>query len=513
MSPSVGIVGAGVAGLSVGCYLQMNGYDTQIFETQERAGGLCTAWRREAYVFDNCLQWLVGSAPGPALHEAWQELGVVQGLRFVDHEEFTRVVASDGTTLVVHSDVDRLERALLALSPEDADRISELTGLIRRCTRFDLPLGPPPELMSVRERVAALARTLPLAWPYARYGRISVREFAARFRSPFLREALTSLFDLPDFPLLGMAATLAWMHTRTAGYPIGGSLAVVQGLERRYRELGGRIHFRSPVAEVLVEDAPAGRARAVGVGLVDGSEHPADHVVSAADGHTTLYTLLHGRFVDDAVRRLYDAHQVFPPIVRVSLGVARDLSAQPHAVVQLLPRPVDLAGVTQRAVSFRHYCDDPTMAAAGTSSVAVFLGANYDYWRVLGADRAAYAAEKDRVAGAALDLVEARFPGTRDHVEVVDVATPLTFLRFTGNWRGSPEGVLVTTRNLTRPMRKTLPGLDGFHQVGHWVSPGGGLPSGAMTGREVAQLMCAADGRRFRTTRPAAAVAPSPGGR
>ena len=28
----VKIAGAGIAGLSVGCYLQMNGYDTRIFE-------------------------------------------------------------------------------------------------------------------------------------------------------------------------------------------------------------------------------------------------------------------------------------------------------------------------------------------------------------------------------------------------------------------------------------------------------------------------------------------------
>jgi len=28
----VTIAGAGVAGLSAGCYMQMNGYDTQIFE-------------------------------------------------------------------------------------------------------------------------------------------------------------------------------------------------------------------------------------------------------------------------------------------------------------------------------------------------------------------------------------------------------------------------------------------------------------------------------------------------
>jgi phytoene dehydrogenase-like protein len=198
--------------------------------------------------------------------------------------------------------------------------------------------------------------------------------------------------------------------------------------------------------------------------------------------------------------------------VRVSLGIARDLSAEPHAVVALLPEPVVIGGVAQRTVASRHYCYDPTMAEPGKSAVAVFLAADYDHWRALGADRAAYVAEKERTAAAVVDLVQARFPGTRDRIEVVDVATPLTFERFTGNWRGSPEGVLITTRNLTRPMRKTLPGLDDFYQVGHWVAPGGGLPAGVLTAREVAQLICARDRQPFRTTRPASAPGHESGG-
>jgi len=136
MSTSIGIIGAGVAGLSVGCYLQMNGYRTEIFERQELPGGLCTAWRRDGYVFDNCMQWLTGSAPGSSLYDAWQELGAVQGLPMVNHEEFTRVVAADGTTLIVYTDVDRLERHLRARLHEIARhrsrQVESLTYAARR---------------------------------------------------------------------------------------------------------------------------------------------------------------------------------------------------------------------------------------------------------------------------------------------------------------------------------------------------------------------------------------------
>ena len=49
-------------------------------------------------------------------------------------------------------------------------------------------------------------------------------------------------------------------------------------------------------------------------------------------------------------------------------------------------------------------------------------------------------------------------------------------------------------------MPKTLPGLERFWMAGQWVAPGGGLPSGVMTARQVQQLICRADGVPFRTT-------------
>jgi len=49
------IIGADVAGLSAGCYGQMNGYDTKIFELHTLPGGLCTSWKRKGYVFDGCI--------------------------------------------------------------------------------------------------------------------------------------------------------------------------------------------------------------------------------------------------------------------------------------------------------------------------------------------------------------------------------------------------------------------------------------------------------------------------
>jgi phytoene dehydrogenase-like protein len=105
-----------------------------------------------------------------------------------------------------------------------------------------------------------------------------------------------------------------------------------------------------------------------------------------------------------------------------------------------------------------------------------------------------------------MDQIEERIPGFTSMVEVVDVATPLTYERFTGNWQGSMEGWLITTQSMAKMasgkelMSKTLPGLECFYQVGQWVEPGGGLPPAATSARGVIQAICKKDGVKFVTT-------------
>jgi phytoene dehydrogenase-like protein len=84
----------------------------------------------------------------------------------------------------------------------------------------------------------------------------------------------------------------------------------------------------------------------------------------------------------------------------------------------------------------------------------------------------------------------------------VDVATPMTYENYTGNWQGSMEGWLITTKTMTMRMSKTLPGLQNFYMAGQWVEPGGGVPTAAMSGRNVIRNICQRDKRPFVTRVP-----------
>jgi phytoene dehydrogenase-like protein len=60
---SILIVGAGIGGLSTGCYTRMNGYRTTIFEMHDVPGGVCTSWKRHGHTFDGCIHNLAGTTP------------------------------------------------------------------------------------------------------------------------------------------------------------------------------------------------------------------------------------------------------------------------------------------------------------------------------------------------------------------------------------------------------------------------------------------------------------------
>ena len=69
---------------------------------------------------------------------------------------------------------------------------------------------------------------------------------------------------------------------------------------------------------ILVENG-----RAVGVRFEDGSEQRADVVISAADGYTTIFKLLDGKFTDKKIREQYETWKPFRSILYVSAGVCR----------------------------------------------------------------------------------------------------------------------------------------------------------------------------------------------
>jgi phytoene dehydrogenase-like protein len=488
--PKILIIGAGVAGLSAGIYAQMNGFDSVIYEMHRIPGGLCTAWRRRGYVFDGAVRYLTSLCPNTRGNQLWAELGILDDTPIHFYDELLCIEGHDGRNLHIYTAVDRLEAHLLDLAPADATAIREFTNGIRDFRRLDLPVDLTAGDM---RELAAMGRDMvPVLLPTLRWRNATLHQFAQRFSDPFLRESLPLFFQFspPDFPMMLCLSTLAMMNDREAGYPMGGSLAIAKALEARYLSLGGQVNYRTRVTEIKVK-----KNRAVGLILADETLAKGDLILSAADGQGTIFNLLGGKYTDRNLEEIYQGGLTpSQSILQISLGVALDFSDQPPMINFPVQEPVWLGNLRQERLVLKHYCFDPGMAPQGKSSLTLWCEADYDYWKWLHSDRARYDWHKQEVASIVIQQLEQRFPGIKEAVEVVDVATPVTYERYTGNWRGAFAGWALTTKKMSYMMgigmSKTLPGLRNFYMNGQWVEPGGNVELSCGSGRDVIKDIC-----------------------
>ena len=490
---SILIIGAGIGGLSAGCYARMNGYRATILEMHTGAGGLCTSWRRNGFTFDGCIHNLAGTNRESVFHGMWRELGVVPALTMRAYRELVRVERPDGEPLTVYCDLDRLERHLKQLAPADAAVIDELIGAARKFTRFDL-LGL--ALARPFERLRALAMLPALM----KYGRMTLEQFAQRFTDPFLRRAFPTLvYDWPQIPVMMLLTFLGRMHIGDFGWPAGGSIALAHAIEKRFRELGGEIRYQTRVQSILVEGG-----RAVGVKLCDGTKLHADIVISNANGYATIFEMLGGYYTNAAIRSYYEAPEDRIEMgIHVSLGLNRDLSAEPHAIVLPLEKPVTIAGEERTRLYVEPFGFDPSLAPAGKTVLKVVMATSFARWQELQHTPERYREEKQRIAETVIGLLDKRFPGLSQQIEVVDVATPMTTLRVTGNGHGYRAPVTAMARALFtgRRLSQTLPGLANFYMVGQWAGVAG-VPMVAAMGRDVVAAVCRKDRRGFKAAAP-----------
>jgi phytoene desaturase len=502
------VIGAGLAGLSTGCYAQMNGYQSHIFEHHTVPGGVAATWKRKGYLIDGGIHFVMGHKPGTALYELYRELGVASATRFVDMTTYGRFTdEASGRSVLVTQDLDHLADDLKALSPADARIIDELIAGARAMQGLDMSemgMSKPPELVGSLEQLKEMwgMRRL-LKYMMGKYAR-PVADYVQGVHDPWLRECIKNLF-LPEVPVWFVFMVLGLIADGQLGLLEEGCLDFVLPIEKRYKDLGGQVTYKATVEEIIVEDD-----RAVGVRLADAAasptplrlQHRADVVVSAADGYSTIFKMLGGRYVNGKIENRYRNWKLIRPMVMVSFGVAREFAVEPWMSIIMLERPFTVGDQAINGILVRIFNYSPRFALPGKTVVQVSFETEWDFWNELQKDRPRYDAEKEQVAAEVLERLEAHYPGISSQVEMADVATPYTTWRYTLNHKGAYMGWLPTPGVISTQMERTLPRLANFYMAGQWIMPGGGVPPCLYSGQHVVQLLCHRDGKPFSRVLP-----------
>jgi phytoene dehydrogenase-like protein len=485
------IIGGGVAGLSAGIYAAMNGFNTEIIEMHNVAGGQCTAWDRKNYRFDYCLHWLVGTSGG-AFHEVWKETNVLNSqTEIINHDIHSRIIDNEGSEFTIYSNIDRWENYLIEYAPEDKAAIRKMCADMRKSALLE-PFTTPPELRSPIEYLRALPKMMPIVNVVRKFGRLSCEEYFDKLnlKSEKLKSILYSLYGGRNFSALAFIFMLGWFHQKNAGYIKGGSYPFAQRMVKKYEELGGKISYKKRVEKIVVENG-----QAKGVILTDGTKIAADYVIGAADGFSTIYKMLEGKYVSKQIDHAYSHWELFRPLVQVSFGVNKEVPSEAPIIMNQTKGLCIGRTQLEGGYSVMNYSYDSTMAPEGKTTIVIRYETPWSLWENLEGEE--YKKEKQHIEKDAVTCLETIYPGIGEFIEVIDIATPKTDVRYTGVKDGAYEGFMPSKDNMMKSLKMTLPKLQNFYMAGQWLSPGGGLPPAAQTGKFSVMLICKKEKQKF----------------
>ena len=490
------IIGAGLAGMSAGSYLQMNGFQTEIYESYQMSGGLCASWKRKDFNIDGCIHFMEGISPKEVFYPFWNNIIDMKSIDFVFFDSHSVVDDSNGDRIHFYSDIDKLEQEFLSKAPEDRKHIKEFIRLLRKLNRMKLPLDKPFEVMTITDKLKVAYSMFPYLLTMRKYINISIQEFANRLKNPVLKYAIETAF-VSHLPMFYAVMPLIWRNKQDTGYPRGGAALISSMMEKSYNELGGQIHFKSRVKRIITNGNSVS-----GIELENGDVHESDIVVNAADGRTAVYDLLGGKFKDKHIIERYEGEtfKTIDKTLYVAIGLNRDFSDVPRKIYFHIDKPIYIDKLTTMThLEVTHYCDDPHAAPEGKSLIALMPDAkDWEYWVDLRTNnKPTYRREKKRIAEAVIEALEQKFGDIKDYVEMVDVATPATYIRYTNNWTGGQISWQATKETFGKPTTWEIKGLKDFYMTGQWAGLSGGLVNVVMMGNHLSQIICKNEGLTF----------------
>lgn len=485
------IIGGGVAGLAAGIRAQANGHSAVIVERHASAGGNLTGWDRDGYHIDNCIHWLTGTNPVTEQYRLWRELGVP--MDHIHQGERLYTYMSGGGELSLSRDIGRLESDLRACSQGD-DR--EITRLMRGIRAARTVCGISAQDNGRASTVAEAVRYAPRLLPYLA---MTAGQLARRFRSPMIRGFLRSLLG-DHFGAVALLIVFATYCADNGGIPAGSSCAAAQGMEERFRSLGGVLLCGVPAEKIEIA---GGRAR--GVILGDGRRLSADDVVLSCDPACAFGRLLPAETMPEGLRRRYqdERRRTFSSF-HCAFGC--ECAAPPFGGDLILDMPERLRrSFGTDYLILREFSHEPSFAPPGRSLIQAMCFCTREHslrFIRLSAEGALYRAEKELLVTLISGVICERFPQLRGRIRCIDSWSPATYRRFTGAPEGCYMGFMLPAGRLPSMLPPQVKGIANLYLATQWQQDPGGLPTAASAGIAAADAIIRAHGRRAALLRP-----------
>jgi len=488
------IIGAGLGGLSCAAAFVRQGFKVLLLEQHRIPGGYATAFKRSGgFTFDVSLHsTTVGIRDGIAnLISGFPE---IRNIKFVPHQTLYRAIYPDYDIRIPHRDVSAYIKTLKGHFPGEASGIdgifTDMKGLTNDLNRYQRSGG--------KVDMNTFAKEFP--YLFKNFNRTWGAMLDQRIKSPKLKAIISGLwgyFGLPPSKLSAYYYAMPLMGYLESGgyYPIGTSQAISNAFADLIRKKGGEIKLRTRVEKILTKDHSA-----YAVKTRDGKEYRGKVIISNANTIDTFTKMIDEKeFLKDYLARL-DKFSVSFSSFQVWLGLKKDLIGKTGLKESEIfyysdydieadykaALSCDLAkpgfGLTVYDNLYQGY------SPPGKNTLNIMATQGYDHWQKYEKDyfsgnKTAYRQEKKRIADILIRKVEKTLlPGLRDAIEVIEIGTPLTNMRYTSNTRGAIYGWDQTVDNSgNRRLQQKTP-IKNLYLAGAWTFPGHGygacIPSG-----------------------------------
>jgi phytoene dehydrogenase-like protein len=477
----IAIVGAGVSGMAAAVYCLKSGFRVTLLEKEPASGGVCTSWKRKGYVFEGAVHWLTDSSKTDPLYRLWQDTGILAEGVAVRRNDPCFVYLYEGKEVRLYRDLEKLRSHFLEISPEDAKAVKKLCDDILSLRYLQVPVMDIWGLKTMRKSrlsLSTLFRILPALCRMKRFSRHSALEYAASFSHRGIRRLLGELVIHPEYGSLSLLVTLVSL-IYSGVFPEGGSLALARRMEDRVRGLGGNIRFNTKVDKVIVQNG-----KAAGV-LAGGEKLLFDGIILAQDT-IRARKLFDNPPEDKWLRELEDR-----PSVRCTfagVGVAADLSALPCSFG--IDERIQAGGIEYDLLFFNNYASYRGYAPEGHTALTIsFSGESYEYWDQH-RKNGTYDEQKQLLARDLTRLIEKNLPQTRGKIDVINIATPLTYERYTGSDRGAWMTIMSKNARAAAMPAPVSREIKNLYFAGFRTIAPGGLPVAVYSGFRAAQYAC-----------------------
>lgn len=452
------VIGAGNAGLASAATLSEKGKKVALFEKHNIPGGCGTSFRRGRFEFEVALHQLshlgTSDKPGP-LRKQFKRYGIEDDINWIEISELYRVNFPDGTGVSLPADKQKCIDHLIDVFPDQEQGIRDYFKVAYDfCAESDdfaakAAKGGASEPSAFKKLM--MKAGFPKKYPtLARYAMASSQEVLDEFfTDKKLQLALSAhwcFMGMPPkrFPFAILAKCLTIYMEDKPFYLEGTSMMMNQAILESAERMGADVFMNCGIEKLILEDGSA-------VGVVDeyGREHYAKKVISSISPLATYGNLLNEDEVPQAAREYLKPYTLGISAITCFIGLdctpedigfttSFTLNYKNMDVNNGFKRAYELLPNGDPLVATCYTVDDPSVSPEGTSVITAGTLKYSDEWEKLTPEQ--YYEAKYEAGRRIVARLEELYPGITDHIEEMEVSTPLTHMRYLGHPGGAIYG-------------------------------------------------------------------------